>query len=157
MVKKLKVWLNNKLNKIMFTLHCCNKILPYFRNWVSIHFLCFQVPKPLWISKVGKRSSCSKILERERGSGVIKDPLERKVLGGGGGANQKVFRGGWIFSGTAQCAPLLVCGSCTHWLVQRVDASASKLLHVPTHGQIWWHPHRDTVRDQTSWTFTSNG
>ena len=77
----------------MFTLHWGNNILPYFRNWVSIHFLCFQVPKPLWISKDGKRSPCSKTLERERGMGVIKDPLERKVLGGGGGANQRVFRG----------------------------------------------------------------
>ena len=28
------------------------------------------------------------------GGGVIKDPLEQKILGGGGGANQRVFRGG---------------------------------------------------------------
>ena len=30
------------------------------------------------------------------GGGVIKDPLERKTLGGGGGANQRVFHGGGV-------------------------------------------------------------
>ena len=154
MAKKIKVWLNNELSKC---LHCTDVITFYhiFVTELVFTFFVFKYQNH-WISKDGKRSPCSKILERERGMGVIKDPLERKVLGGGGGANQRVFWGGWIFSGTTQCAPLLLCGSCAHWLVQRVDASTSKLLHVPTHGQIWWHPHRDTVRDQTSWTFTSN-
>ena len=31
-------WILNKLNE---SLHCYNKILTYFRNWVSIHFLFF--------------------------------------------------------------------------------------------------------------------
>ena len=52
-----------------------------------------------------KHKSPIKILEISGGrGGVIKDPLERKILGGGGGGVQikKSFCGGgvWIFSGT---------------------------------------------------------
>ena len=35
-------WILNKLNE---SLHCYNKILTYFRNWVSIHFLFFLSTK----------------------------------------------------------------------------------------------------------------
>ena len=154
MAKKIKVWLNNELSKC---LHCTDLITFYhiFVTELVFTFFVFKYQNH-WISKDGKRSPCSKILERERGMGSSKTPWNGKSWGVVGVQIKESSGGGWIFSGTTQCAPLLLCGSCAHWLVQRVDASTSKLLHVPTHGQIWWHPHRDTVRDQTSWTFTSN-
>ena len=155
MAKKIKVWLNNELNEC---LHCTDVITFYhiFVTELVFPFFVFKYQNHFEFPRMVSEVPVQKFWKGKGGRGVIKDPLERKVLGGGGGANQRVFRGGWTFSGTTQCAPLLLCGSCAHWLVQRVDASTSKLLQVPTHGQIWWHPHRDTVRDQTSWTFTSN-
>ena len=82
-------------------LHCCNKILLYFHNWVSINFLVFKCPNYFEFSKCGKRSPHLKILEIPGGRGVIKDPLEQKILGGGGiQIKESSVVGVWIFSGT---------------------------------------------------------
>ena len=79
----------------MFTLRCCNKILPYFRNWVSIHFFVFKHQNHFEFPKDGKWSPRLKILEIPggRGGGSSKTPWNGKSWGVGG-ANQKVFRGG---------------------------------------------------------------
>ena len=103
MAKKLKVWLNNKLNK---RLHC-TVVIKFYHVFVTelvFTFFDFKYQKHFEFPKGGKRSPTLKILEIPGGGGVIKDPLERKILGGGG-ANRRVFHGWmgvWIFSGTTQ-------------------------------------------------------
>ena len=102
MVKKLKVWLNNTLNK---RLHC-TVVIKFYHIFVIelvFTFFVFKYQSHFEFLKGGKPSPRLKILEIPWGRGVIKDPLERKILGGGGCANQRVFRwGAWIFSGTTQ-------------------------------------------------------
>ena len=107
MVKKLKVWLNNKLNKRL----PCTVVTKFYHVFITelvLTFFVFKYPNYFEFPKCGKRSTHLKILEIPggEGRGVIKDPPERKILGGGGGgANQRVFRGGgvWIFSGIIHC------------------------------------------------------
>ena len=102
MVKKLKVWLNNTLNKCLH----CTVVIKFYHIFVSelvFTFLVFKYQSHFEFLKGGKPSPRLKILEIPWGRGVIKDPLERKILGGGGCANQRVFcSGAWIFSGTTQ-------------------------------------------------------
>ena len=107
MAKKLKVWLNNKLNKRLR----CTVVTKFYHVFITelvLTFFVFKYPNYFEFPKCGKRSTHLKILEIPGGGrGVIKDPPEWKILGGGGGvANQRVFRGGggiWIFSGTIHC------------------------------------------------------
>ena len=102
MVKKLKVSLNNTLNK---RLHC-TVVIKFYRIFVIelvFTFFVFKYQSHFEFPKGGKPSPRLKILEIPCGRGVIRDPLERKILGGGGCANQRVFCwGAWIFSGTTQ-------------------------------------------------------
>ena len=77
MAKKLKVWLNNKLNKRLR----CTVVIKFYRIFITELVLNF-----FKIKNSGNSWG--------EGGGVIKDPLERKILGGGGGANQRVFCGG---------------------------------------------------------------
>ena len=77
MAKKLKVWLNNKLNKRLR----CTVVIKFYRIFITELVLNF----------FKKKNSGNSWGE----GGVIKDPLEQKILGGGGGgANQRVFCGG---------------------------------------------------------------
>ena len=69
--KKLKVWLNNKLNKR-------NKIVPYFHTCVIKYQNHFEFPKG------GKWSPRLKILEIPGGRGVIIDPSGMENPGGWG-------------------------------------------------------------------------
>ena len=84
MAKKLKVWLNNKLNKCLhFTV-----VMKFYRIFVTELVFSFFVVKyqnHFEFPKDGKRSLHLKILEIPGEKRVIKDPLEWKVLGGGGG------------------------------------------------------------------------
>ena len=76
MVKKLKVWLNNKLNKYLH----CTIVIKFYRIFVTelvFTFFVFRYENHFEFPKDGKRSPCSKILEIPGGGGgVIKDPLE---------------------------------------------------------------------------------
>ena len=79
MAKKLKVWLNNKLNK---RLRCITELV--------LTFFLFKYPDYFEFPKGGKRSPHFKILEIPGGrAGIFKDPLDRKILGGGGGGRCK--------------------------------------------------------------------
>ena len=93
MVKKLKVWLNNTLNKCF---HCTVEIKFYciFVIGLVFTFFVFKYQRHFEFPKGGKPSPHLKILEIPWGRGVIKDPLEWEILGGGGCANQRVFRWG---------------------------------------------------------------
>ena len=66
MVKKLKVWLNNKLNKCLH----CTVVIKFYRTFVTKLVFTFFVFK-------------------------YQNPLEQKILGEGD-ANQKVFHEGGI-------------------------------------------------------------
>ena len=93
MAKKLKVWLNNKLNKRLR----CTVVIKFYRIFITelvLTFFVFKCPNYFEFPKCGKRSPHLKILEIPGGRGVIKDPLEQKILGGWGDPNQRVFRGG---------------------------------------------------------------
>ena len=87
MAKKLKVWLNNKLNKRLR----CTVVIKFYRIFITELVLNF-----FKIKNSGNSWG--------EGGGVIKDPLERKILGGGGGVQIKESSvvGVWIFSGTTQ-------------------------------------------------------
>ena len=103
MAKKLKVWLNNKLNKRLR----CTVVIKFYRIFITelvLNFFVFKCPNYFEFPKCGKRSPHLKILEIPGGRGVIKDPLERKILGGGGGVQIKESSvvGVCIFSGTTQ-------------------------------------------------------
>ena len=103
MAKKLKVWLNNKLNKCLhFTV-----VMKFYRIFVTELVFSFFVVKyqnHFEFPKDGKRSLHLKILEIPGGKGVIKDPLEWKVVGGGGVQIKESSMGEvWIFSGTTHC------------------------------------------------------
>ena len=102
MVKKLKVWLNNTLNK---RLHC-TVVIKFYRIFVIelvFTFFVFKYQSHFEFPKGGKPSPRLKILEIPWGRRVIKDPLERKILGGGGvQMKESSSWGAWIFSGTTQ-------------------------------------------------------
>ena len=102
MVKKLKVWLNNKLNKRLR----CTVVIKFYRIFITelvLTFFVFKYPNYFEFPKCGKRRPHLKILEipEGEGGGVIKDPLEQKILGGGGvQIKESSVVGVWIFSGT---------------------------------------------------------
>ena len=88
MVKKLKVWLNNTLNK---RLHC-TVVIKFQRIFVIelvFTFFVFKYQSHFEFPKGGKPSARLKILEIPWGRGVIKDPLEWKILGGWGVCKSK--------------------------------------------------------------------
>ena len=72
------------------SLHCCNKILPYFRKRVSIHFLFLKYQNHFDMKKSPFKNSENSLGE----GGLPKTPWNRKSWGVGGDANQRVFRGG---------------------------------------------------------------
>ena len=103
MAKKLKVWLNNKLNKRLR----CTVVIKFYRIFITelvLTFFVFKYPNYFEFPKCGKRRPHLKILEIPGGrGGVIKDPLEQKILGGGGvQIKESSMVGVWIFSGTTQ-------------------------------------------------------
>ena len=104
MAKKLKVWLNNKLNKRL----PCTVVIKFYRIFVTklvLTFFVFKYPNYFKFPKRGKRIPHSKNSGNSWGEeGSSKTPWNGKSWGWGG-ANQRVFRGGggvWIFSGTTQ-------------------------------------------------------
>ena len=102
MAKKLKVWLSNKLNKRLR----CTVVIKFYHIFITelvLTFFVFKYPNYFEFPKCGNRSPHLKILEIPGGRGVIKDPLERKILGGGGvQIKESSVVGVWIFSGTTQ-------------------------------------------------------
>ena len=93
MAKKLKVWLNNKLNK---RLRCTVviKFYPIFITELVLTFLVFKYPNYFEFPKCGKWSPHLKILEIPGGRGGHQRPPGMENPGGWGGANQRVFCGG---------------------------------------------------------------
>ena len=84
MAKKLNVWLNNKLNKSLhYTIVIkCYRILV---TALVLTFFVFKYQNHLEFPKGEKRSPRLKTPEIPGGKGwggVIKDPLESKILGG---------------------------------------------------------------------------
>ena len=100
MAKKLKVWLNNKLNKRLR----CTVVLKFYRIFITelvLTFFVFKYPNYFAFPKGSKRSHHLNILEIPGGRGGHQRPPGTENPWGVGGANQRVFRGGvWIFSGT---------------------------------------------------------
>ena len=93
MVKKLKVWLNNTLNK---RLHC-TVVIKFYRIFVIelvFTFFVFKYQSHFEFPKGGKPSPRLKILEIPCGRGVIRDPLERKILGWGVCKSKSLLLGG---------------------------------------------------------------
>ena len=95
MAKKLKVWLNNKLNKRLR----CTVVIKFYRIFITelvLTFFVFKCPNYFEFPKCGKRSPHLKILEIPGGrEGSSKTPWNGKSWEvGGGGANQRVFCGG---------------------------------------------------------------
>ena len=106
MAKKLKVWLNKKLNK---SLHCTIIIKFYciFVTELVITFFVFKYQNHFEFPKGGKRSRLLKILEIPGGREGYQTPPWNGKSWGVGGTNHRVSRGGggggvWIFSGTTQ-------------------------------------------------------
>ena len=111
MVKKLKVWLNNKLNKCLH----CTVVIKFYCTFVTelvFTFFVFKYQNHFEFPKDGKRYPGQRCVglwpslkipaAREKnlskfvgGRGAIKNPLEQTILGVGG-ANQRVFHGGGI-------------------------------------------------------------
>ena len=92
MAKKLKVWLNNKLNKRLR----CTVVIKFYRIFITelvLTFFVFKYPNYFEFPKCGKRRPHLKILEIPggRGGGHQRPPGTENP---GGGANQRVFRGG---------------------------------------------------------------
>ena len=100
MAKKLKVWLNNKLNKRLR----CTVVIKFYCIFITelvLTFFVFKCPNYFEFPKCGKRSPHLKILEIPGGRGVIKDPWNRKSWGGGGiQIKESSVVGVWISSGT---------------------------------------------------------
>ena len=92
MAKKLKVGLNNKLHKNLY----CTIVKKFYCIFVTellFTFFVFKYQNHFEFPKGGKWSPHLQILEIPGGRGVIKDPLEQDILGGGG-ARQRVLHGG---------------------------------------------------------------
>ena len=87
MAKKLKVWLNNKLNERLR----CTVVIKFYRIFTTelvLTFFVFKCPNYFEFPKRDKRSPHLKILEIPRGRGV---PIKESSV-----------VGVWIFSGTTQ-------------------------------------------------------
>ena len=94
MAKKLKVWLNNKLNKRSR----CTAVTKFYHVFITELVLTFFVFKYLnyfEFPKCGKRSPHLKILEIPEGEGgSSKTPLNRKSWGVGGCKSKSLPWGG---------------------------------------------------------------
>ena len=94
MAKKLKVWLNNKLNKRLR----CTVVIKFYRIFITelvLNFFVYKCPNYFEFPKCGKRSPHLKILEIPGGRGGHQRPPGTENPGRwGGGANQRVFCGG---------------------------------------------------------------
>ena len=95
---KLNVWLNNKLNKSLhYTI-----VIKFYRIFVTelvLTFFVFKYQNHFEFQKGEKGSPHLKFLKfLGGGGGIIKDPLEWKILGVG--SKSLPWRGVWIFSGT---------------------------------------------------------
>ena len=107
MAKKLKVWLNNKLNKRLR----CTVVIKFYRIFITelvLTFFVFKCPNYFEFSKCGKRSPHLKILEIPGGRGGHQRPPGMENPRRWGGANQRVFRGGgmdifWNHTFTVPC------------------------------------------------------
>ena len=99
MVKKLKLWLNNKLNKYLH----CTVVIKFYRIFVTelvFTFFVFRYENHFEFPKDGKRSPRSKILEipgGRRGSHQRPPGIEYP---GGWQIKESFLVGVWIFSGT---------------------------------------------------------
>ena len=83
MVKKLKVWLNNTLNK---RLHC-TVVVKFYRIFVTelvFTFFVFKYQSHFEFPKGSKPSPRLKNSGNSLGEGGHQRPLERKILGVGG-------------------------------------------------------------------------
>ena len=101
MAKKLKVWLNNKLNK---RLHC-TVVIKFYRVFVTelvFTFFDFKYQKHFEFPKGGKRNPTLKILEIPGGGRVIKDPPGTENPGGVRGANPSLWNHTMISEKRAQ-------------------------------------------------------
>ena len=103
MVKKLKVWLNNKLNKYLH----CTVVIKFYRIFVTelvFTFFVFRYENHFEFPKDGKRSPCSKILEipgGRRGSHQRPPGIENPGWRGACKSfEESSLVGVWIFSGT---------------------------------------------------------
>ena len=88
MAKKLKVWLNNKLNKRLR----CTVVIKFYRIFITelvLTFFVFKYPNYFEFSKCGKRSPHLKILEIPGGRGGHQRPPGTENPGGWGGCKSK--------------------------------------------------------------------
>ena len=90
MVKKLKVWLNDKLNKCLY----CTVVIKFYRIFITelvFTFFVFKYQNHFEFPKDGKRSPRLKILKIPggRGGGSSKTPWNGKSWGVGGGCKSK--------------------------------------------------------------------
>ena len=88
MVKKLKVWVNNTLNKCLH----CTVVIKFYRIFVTelvFTFFVFKYQSHFEFPKGGKPSPCLKILEIPWERGVIKDPPGMENPGGWGVCKSK--------------------------------------------------------------------
>ena len=94
MPKKLKVWLNNKLNKRSR----CTVVTKFYHVFITelvLTFFVFKYPNYFEFPKCGKRSPHLKILEIPGGEGrSSKTPLNGKSLGGGVQIKESSMGGG---------------------------------------------------------------
>ena len=99
MAKKLKVWLNNKLDK---NLHCSIviKFCHFFVAELVFTFCVFKYQNHFEFAKGGKRSPCLKILEISGWRGGHQRPTGKENPGGWGCKSKSLPWGVWIFSGT---------------------------------------------------------
>ena len=104
MAKKLKVWLNNKLNKRLR----CTVVIKFYRIFITelvLNFFVYKCPNYFEFPKCGKRSPHLKILEIPGGRGDHQRPPGTENPGRWGGGVQikeSSVVGVWIFSGTTQ-------------------------------------------------------
>ena len=89
MAKKLKVWLNNKLNKSL----CCTVLIKFYRIFITklvLTFFVFKYPNYFEFSKGGKQSPHLKIVEIPGGRwGHQRPPATENPGAGGGGCKSK--------------------------------------------------------------------
>ena len=127
MAKKLKVWLNNKLNKRLR----CTVVIKFYRIFITELVLNFFKIK-------NSGNSWGE-------GGVIKDPLERKILGGGGGGGKSKSLLWWGYGyflephnrGCKNCAVLLtikiqrlLCTVIKFYVVKEAIQSSSSLPSI---------------------------
>ena len=104
MAKKLKVWLNNKLNKRLR----CTVVIKFYRIFITelvLNFFVYKCPNYFEFPKCGKRSPHLKFWKFLGGGGGHQRPPGTENpgrWGGGGQIKESSVVGVWIFSGTTQ-------------------------------------------------------